>query len=341
MTQTTTAGLAVEPLAAHDESGLRAWFELVAAAGAVDVPEDPPPCWRAHRVALSHPWPGDESSAWLARSGGEVVGAATLDLPMLDNLDNAVAGIVVSPSHRRAGVGRALLARVTEFARERGRARLIGDLREADDGTSAGAAFAGAHGFAKVLAEQRRRLAVPVSDEVGPARLAASARAAATGYSLVRWTGATPPEYVADIARLTGRMNLDAPLDDLRWGAEHYDAARIRAREAAMDARGMRVVVTAAVDDATGRAVAFTELAVLATVDWYADQGDTIVAEPHRGHRLGTLIKLANLELLRSAHPGVRVVDTWNADSNRYMVSVNEAIGFRPYDHWGAWQREL
>ena len=61
----------------------------------------------------------------------------------------------------------------------------------------------------------------------------------------------------------------------------------------------------------------------------------------HRGHRLGMLIKAANLRLLRAESPRTRWLNTWNATSNTYMISINEALGFRPVDSWGEWQREL
>lgn len=46
--------------------------------------------------------------------------------------------------------------------------------------------------------------------------------------------------------------------------------------------------------------------------------------------RLGLRIKLANLERLRREHPEVRAVDTFNADDNRWMIAVNEAMGSVP-----------
>jgi hypothetical protein len=53
------------------------------------------------------------------------------------------------------------------------------------------------------------------------------------------------------------------------------------------------------------------------------------------------LIKIDNLAIARTHHPALRVIDTGNADSNPYMVGINEAIGFRPLDHCCGWQLEL
>jgi GNAT superfamily N-acetyltransferase len=135
-------------------------------------------------------------------------------------------------------------------------------------------------------------------------------------------------------------MSTDAPLDDLKWDAEVYDATRIRARDACWLARGLHMVTTAAVV-ATGWLVAFTQIGGDATSHWFAGQWDTIVAPEHRGHRLGTLIKVANLDLARTQRPELRIIDTCNADSNPYMVRINQAMGFRPHRRAVDWQLEL
>ena len=54
----------------------------------------------------------------------------------------------------------------------------------------------------------------------------------------------------------------------------------------------------------------------------------TGVTREHRGHRLGLLVKVAMLEVLRAAEPQLERIDTWNAESNRYMIAVNEALGY-------------
>jgi len=114
----------------------------------------------------------------------------------------------------------------------------------------------------------------------------------------------------------------------------------MRARDASCLARGLHMVTTAAVDG-TGQLIAFTQIVGYARSHWYADQWDTIVAPEHRGHRLGTLIKVANLDYARVQRPELRVIDTGNADSNPYMVAINEAMGFRPYRRIGEWQLAL
>jgi hypothetical protein len=59
--------------------------------------------------------------------------------------------------------------------------------------------------------------------------------------------------------------------------------------------------------------------------------GTLSVAPEHRGHRLGTLIKVANLEFARAQRSELRAIGTCNADSNSHMVAINEAMEFRPH----------
>lgn len=54
-------------------------------------------------------------------------------------------------------------------------------------------------------------------------------------------------------------MITDAPMDDLQWEAEAYDAARFRERDASCLACGRHMVTTAALGSC-GRLVAFTQI---------------------------------------------------------------------------------
>ena len=332
--------LALTPVSADDDAALRDWFALVTAARAHDTPADPPPCWVQHRAQLVAGAPGHDEIVWLARAGAEAVGAATLTLPVLDNLDNAYGEILVAPPHRRRGIGRTLLAHLAEAARTAGRERLQIDAQEPLDGRGPAPAFLTAAGARLALADQRRRLPLPPADPAALDALAAQARVASAGYELVQWAGDTPSEWLDDVAALVARMSTDAPSDDLHQGPEHYDADRIRAKDAARRTRGVRSTMTAA-RAPDGRLAAYTAIHQTASVAWHAGQGDTIVAPEHRGRRLGMLVKLANLERVRRDRPDLAVIDTYNADSNPWMVAINEAMGFRPYDRYGQWELDL
>jgi GNAT superfamily N-acetyltransferase len=165
--------------------------------------------------------------------------------------------------------------------------------------------------------------------------------ARAKGYSLMQWIDRVPDRDVEDLAALMVRMSIDAPHGDLVEEPEVWDIARYRAKEDSAVARGRKRVGTAARDEATGRLVGFTDIGVSTVRSELGYQWDTIVSREHRGHRLGLLVKLANLRLLREVSPKTRYLNTWNADDNAPMVAVNDALGYRPVEVTQEWQLEL
>jgi RimJ/RimL family protein N-acetyltransferase len=60
-----------------------------------------------------------------------------------------------------------------------------------------------------------------------------------------------------------------------------------------------------------------------------------MVTRPHRGHRLGLLVKVAMMDRLAEAEPQVERIVTWNNADNEHMIGINEALGYevagRPY----------
>jgi hypothetical protein len=61
-----------------------------------------------------------------------------------------------------------------------------------------------------------------------------------------------------------------------------------------------------------------------------AHQMGTLVRRDHRGHRLGTAVKVANLRALQRNRLDVTAVHTQNAESNPWMVAINQSLGFEP-----------
>lgn len=296
---------------------------------------------------LEHPWPGRLIEQYVARLDGVAVGRVDVRMPTLDNLTNLYLEIDVVPEQRRKGFGRKLYEHAVDRARANGRSHLVisgpealPDLPVHDGG--AAPAFAKAMGLDSAnLPEVMRRLEIPAVDEGRLEELYTGAQAVSAGYRLVQWQGAAPEELVEDLAYLDGRLLEDAPTGDLQIEPDKVDAERFRAIEAMVARRGSPNFHTVAVHEATGRAVAWTSIHGEAHIDWHVWQGITIVAPEHRGHRLGILVKVANLRYLRSAAPAVTTVDTGNAAENSYMISINEQMGFRPTYSFQTWQRDL
>jgi RimJ/RimL family protein N-acetyltransferase len=187
--------------------------------------------------------------------------------------------------------------------------------------------FLRSSGAKRVLTEPRRALDLrTVAPDHFTALREGAARHAA-GYSLITWTGVTPDQHLDGVARLQNAMN-DAPreegIEDSIWDAdrvrERYDSSLVR-----MGVRGYSV---AAIHDATGDLAALTQLEVDPDCPEWGHQGITAVTRPHRGHRLGLLVKAAMLQWLADAEPQVEQVETSNADANEHMIAVNEALGF-------------
>jgi GNAT superfamily N-acetyltransferase len=265
-----------------------------------------------------------------------------LELPMRDNPHFCAVEVRVLPDARRRGFGTALLAALSDRARMTGRTTMTLRVDEppGEEGRSAGRAFATRQGFTCATSEVRRDLALPVD----PARLDAvdsECRAHAAGYRLRTWQDRCPDDLVDDRAALGARMSTDAPLGELDWHPETWDAARVRRNEALVAQQGRSFLAAGAVDDASGRLVAFTELGVPLSRPERVYQWDTLVLPEHRGHRLGTLVKTAVLRLVPERVPQARVVSTWNAAVNAPMIAVNERLGFRTNGSTSSWQRTL
>ncbi|NJC73623.1 GNAT family N-acetyltransferase [Planosporangium thailandense] len=328
-----------------DRAVLDASYEIRRAAVAHDVPDLPPLCRHAHDAMLRVPLPHSVQSAWLIHDGDRPVGVAAVRLPQLDNLDNAECEIFVHPDHRRRGAGRALYEQVVTYVRAAGRRRLIADSVEALPGGAerpgSGTGFARAMGAQDALRDIRRRLDLSSVDTDGYDRLLADAWRRADGYSLVRWRERTPEEHLADVAYLESRLMSDAPMGDLAVEPQKIDAERRRSIDETRIAYGRGSYNTGVRHDATGRIVAWTQLGTEYSVHDHAWQNITLVDPPHRGHRLGTIVKIANLRYALENEPALRFIDTWNAAANDHMISINETLGFRPVDALVNWQQEV
>ena len=121
--------------------------------------------------------------------------------------------------------------------------------------------------------------------------------------------------------------------------ADPWDAARVREHDDRMAESGRQVITSAAEHTPSGRLAGYSEV-VVSDERPVAVQEDTLVLREHRGHRLGMLLKIATAEALAEV-PRIEAIVTWNAEENRPMLDVNEAMGFRAVGAEGAWQRRV
>lgn len=256
------------------------------------------------------------------------VGIMDLRYPLLDNLASAHLDVIVHPDHRGRGHGQALLDYGVTAAQKHGRSRFY--LESAVEPAARLITKLGAIAGQQAV-RRRLDLTAPLRDRVPVPE----------GYRLVHYLDRAPEEVVDGVAHLQGRMSTDMPLGDLALEPEAWDAARLRDREDDLIAQGRSSASTAAVHRATGYVAGITDLVFNRRDPGPVGQWATIVDPDHRGHRLGLVLKSWNHHYLLEQSPAAEFINTWNAESNSFMVSVNVALGFEVMERWTEWQLDV
>jgi len=253
------------------------------------------------------------------------VGVLEIDLPRRDNLHLVWAGVTVHPDHRRLGHGSAMLSEVVRRTRAEGRTTIWLGLAEDDLGARS---FVERFGFRYASHDARRRQVLADVDKQQIDRLEAEARLAAAEYVLERGTLPTPDDLLAELVEVTAAIN-DAPMGDLTYEDERFDLKRLQDFEAAAVGRQDSMYRIWARHRTSGEVGGHTVVVVNPLQRHIGFQADTAVSRAHRGHRLGLLLKIAMMRWLAEAEPQLEMIGTFNNADNGYMISVNEAIGYR------------
>lgn len=317
------------PLDPHDGAQMKRFHEITWRAEKEDGrPWNP--MWTFEEMAglFREPTSDQRCEGVAAYDETGMVGIGFLMLSLLDNLDTAFAFVAVEPELRGRGIGAVLMDGLVELADREGRTQLLGgagipfEARE----TSPIIAWAQRQGFSVANLEIQRNLELPVD----PALLESIAAAAAekhADYEVRSYVGPLPDELLESWCELANMFLLEAPMGDVdvEAGATTPEAARERAR--VNERIGRTVYSSVALSD--GKVVAHTDIGVSRDAD-EAHQWGTIVHPDHRGHRLGAAVKVANLRTLSARQPEVPRVVTTNAETNAWMVAINDELGFRP-----------
>ncbi|MET4582097.1 GNAT superfamily N-acetyltransferase [Conyzicola nivalis] len=319
-------------------------------AGSYDLammPSELLPAWRAQAFEVKR--------MFVARVDGAIVGRAIVELP----LGTPIAWITVEvlAEHRGRGIGSALYATIEQVAVAADTPVLQGYVIQGESGCidriiaptgfgtvprdSPATRFALARGFRLEQVARMSRLELPADRRVLRRRYLQASAATGDGYHVAYWSGATPDEHLAQVAELRARLATDAPQAGLEPDTSPWSAERVRAQDLILSS-SPRTRLSALVEHvATGEAAGYTELDVPREVNRPVRQGDTIVLQPHRGRRLGMVLKAGNLLRLGEAKPGHPAVLTFTAEENRHMIAVNEALGFLPWGSESAWKKTL
>jgi GNAT superfamily N-acetyltransferase len=266
---------------------------------------------------------------------------------LLEDPDTAWVHVDVLPEHRHRGNGTQLAEALESAARTDGRTKLIG---YAVSGEAPGERLASPTGFGSMPLDNAEvqfalgrgfRLEQVVRGSRLPLPADVDVPTPDPDYRLHEWAERVPDEWLDDMAIMLTRMSTDAPSAGLEEPEDVHTPERIRAEEQA-EAQSPRTSLTVAVEHVpTGRLAGFTILSVPREVDRPVHQDDTLVLREHRGKRLGMLLKAANLDYLQRQSPGHPLVVTFNAEENRFMLDINEQLGFVPMGYEGAWRLEL
>jgi GNAT superfamily N-acetyltransferase len=313
------------PLDLADAETIDACYRVRKAAAEADDPFGAPVSATVFRARLSAGWNGAPRETWFVPDGedGTVAGWCQAEFPDLENLDRVGVELVVHPARRRGGVGVALLRHAAGRAVASGREFLDGGVQVG----AAGEAFALRLGATLGQTDIRRVQDLAKIPAGTVSKLRETAASAAAGYSIVRWVGVTPDEWLEQFAMVHNALNdapRDAAIEPSTWTVE-----RVRDRMNPRIARSTRRRYSiAAVDDRTGVMAALTVVSVDPDMSGWGHQLVTAVTRPHRGHRLGLLVKTAMLDWLAETEPQLEHIETWNADSNEHMIAINESLGY-------------
>ncbi len=291
-----------------------------------------------------------------ARVRGTIVARGVYETQPGEDAEAAWLQVQVHPDYRGLGIGTALSDRLEDIAAEGGKRRVLvyavskdGPGERLEPPTGSGSVPLGnpevrfllGRGYTLEQVERGSRLPLPLDERELEERVSSAAQASGADYRLHTWIDRTPERWREDMVTLYTRMSTDAPSAGLEEPEDVWTVERLIDTEEKESASPRTQLVAVVEHVPSGRLVGYTELSVPAELDRPVSQEDTLVLREHRGKRLGMLLKVGNLLHLHRERPGHPSVITFNAEENRHMLQVNEAVGFLPIAYEGGWKKVL
>ncbi len=241
-----------------------------------------------------------------------VLGAMLFEYRLTDNLDTVEVEIDVPPQHRRRGIGTALWQWAVTRAAQLGRTIFQTELGVPSEPWP-GAEFAARLGFTVEHVEEQLVVPLPY-DEVRLDSTCSEAAGSLDGYRLTSWAGVCPPEHQQAYADLHTAMDHDVPTGGMTREVVPWTVEKLQTSEQRINRNYLALVTMA--HTLSGEPAGYTLMYLPRADAEHAQQDDTLVLREHRGHNLGTHLKLANLVQLEKHRTTQRFLHTWTALSN-------------------------
>ncbi len=316
----------------HSDLALRAAYDIERRAMQLGRDGLPHWSWQEMSTAFRKPDSGEDVIQLLGHVDARPVAYGVAFLPLLDNLTKSWFAVTVDPDAQHLGHGRAMLDQLAADLAARGRTELLAESKLAFEEvqTHRYRRFAEAAGYTLSNVEIVRHLDLPV-DVARLAEWSAQAAERHEGYRIETFLGAIPDDLVPSLCLLHGQLVVDAPTGEADWEEEVITPERFLESRASLAAAGRRMWETLAIAP-DGSVAAQSTLSVPPDGRTDVSQWGTFVHREHRGRRLGLAVKAANLRAAQESHPTMRRVVTQNAETNDWMVAINEQMGFEPVE---------
>lgn len=313
----------------QDDATLHQVHAVIEHAHALDRPWFEPMPYAEWVAQVRHEDPSELSEIVAAYDGDRLVGVSERWMPLEDNTSMLWSTVSVDPDQRRRGFGSELTKADVARARELGRTQVLAEFHVPGDDLEGHPyyLFALAQGYEPGWVENVRHLQLPV-DSALLERHDALAAEKTQGYDIRVYVGRVPDEYLPGMCELIGQLAVDAPSGVIEFEEESVTPERMRKWYDLEKSIGRTRLSALAIHRETNTVAAQSDLIVTAPPSKQVWQWGTFVHREHRGHRLGMAVKVANLKHLQREFPGRSLVNTSNADTNAYMVSINEELGF-------------
>lgn len=300
------------------------------------TPEDLPLDLNTLVATLRYPKSSIEEAYFLLWKANEVIGLATINLPLTQNTHLAFTYLSVLPAYRRQGFGKRLMTEILAYAQAKNR-RIL--LTNASSRLLAGELILRHVGAKLVMQQQFIQLDLGELEPNLLTQWITETERKATEYRLWQNLGAYPTDRLSEIADLHDVMN-SAPKGERDIEDQQTTSESLREQDEGMIVSGMQRLTSFVEHKPSGQLVAFSELYWDTKRPTLLIQHATAVRPEHRRHSLGRWVKAANVQAALRTNPSAHFVRAGNTDTNLGMLRINEALGFKPWTIHTDWQIE-